>query len=435
MTQEESNSTICDYTHTTKGGDCMDTVIGRDKSVTNTSERYFYILFLFVFADKSIIGWTMTVLQLILKSAGVPLLADVIYVVGLFFLIINSYKYLCSNLRIADVMFFFFAVLCYVVSLIDDGNYSYISLTFSPFFKAIFLYYIGICLEIDVNIRFMGRERRLEDLMLVISAIGIIVMVMYQFYFVFTKGALPNEVSSWSTDNLIYVLFVVIYAFRNKHLFSVILGAVGLIALLSYGIRANVLSIFVAISVCIIRRLSKSRYKIIGIIILFIITVGIYTYFDSILSILEIIFVRFGFSTRILALVNNSDILHTSSRELFYQRAISLINERWLTGYGIFGDRPIFGGMGEYVHNFFLEILFDFGLVMGSIMLILIVGQMIFAYFRCRNNNLLVDFFLLLLCREMVMLMFSGSYLVEGYFFMLLGFVVRINRKRKMLRV
>ena len=149
---------------------------------------------------------------------------------------------------------------------------------------------------------------------------------------------------------------------------------------------------------------------------------------DQFLQLVKIIadfFEDIGFSTRVFDMFLQGAFVESEGRELLYSKIIDAIKENPIIGYGLMGDRPI---IGFYVHNLFLEVLCHFGVALGSIILLLIVGIPCRALSKCRKTDAFV-FILMLMCIVFVKLMFSGSYLDEPYLFFLIGVSISVNRR------
>ena len=103
---------------------------------------------------------------------------------------------------------------------------------------------------------------------------------------------------------------------------------------------------------------------------------------DSIFSWLAQFFKKFGISTRLIDLINGSEsgIYRSDGRVLIYETALERIE---IIGGGLFFDRCITSY--AYAHNFILEVLLDFGLILG-IPILLIIGYKIFRFAKKAHN-------------------------------------------------
>ena len=116
----------------------------------------------------------------------------------------------------------------------------------------------------------------------------------------------------------------------------------------------------------------------------------------------------------------------TGGRQQMYLKAIDLIKERPILGYGIggFEKNSNFGG---YPHNMFLEIMVSFGFV-G-----LIVFLLLFFFFLKKGliilyNNQLTSFIVYLILYELIHLQVSGSFITNYQLWFLIGAFVPFSK-------
>ena len=143
-----------------------------------------------------------------------------------------------------------------------------------------------------------------------------------------------------------------------------------------------------------------------------------------------------GFSLRIFEKLESGDITYASGRDKLSQRVMEYISLYPMMGMGIFSDRRVAGGL--YAHNFFLEIIIHFGMVLGTVIIgiVLILFVACFIYLRKMNVQQGIDFFVVLLFSYCVKLFLSGSYILEPYFFFTVGYAyATISEWRKTRRM
>ena len=127
--------------------------------------------------------------------------------------------------------------------------------------------------------------------------------------------------------------------------------------------------------------------------------------------------------------------VYLSGRENIYQLIIKAITDNPVLGIGIAGDRLLIGG---YAHNLLLEVLVDFGLIIGSILivtLLLLIAKNLLTKDSERYNMIIIWISL-----GLVPLIVSGSYLTNTNFWILLGLMAsnvlsRNNKIRDTARV
>lgn len=109
----------------------------------------------------------------------------------------------------------------------------------------------------------------------------------------------------------------------------------------------------------------------------------------------------------------------TSNRDVVYQEAIYLIKKRPLLGYGVFGYFNYY----ENPHNIVLEILLNGGIVYLSLFALMLIRirKKYSDMVKYNPNTKLIGIIAIF---PMVMLMFSGTYLVSSEGWFVIGFIL-----------
>ncbi len=136
----------------------------------------------------------------------------------------------------------------------------------------------------------------------------------------------------------------------------------------------------------------------------------------------------FNIYSRTLALLQNETINFLNGRELLYAKTIEYININFFSGYGIYGDRALLDG--TYPHNIILEFLVQYGILLGTIFLVLILLLIICGFYINEWNDISIIFVSIVIVGSML----SGSYLTNLYFWMMLGGLINaiMNKKIKL---
>lgn len=101
---------------------------------------------------------------------------------------------------------------------------------------------------------------------------------------------------------------------------------------------------------------------------------------------------------------------NSSQRNIIFVDAFKVFAEKPIIGWGIGGS--YFTPLGNYPHNLFLEVLIDGG-IFYALMWVLLVGYSLFYFLRVEGWWL----FKILLFTNIMMMMFSSSYLLGNYAF------------------
>jgi O-antigen ligase len=84
---------------------------------------------------------------------------------------------------------------------------------------------------------------------------------------------------------------------------------------------------------------------------------------------------------------------------------------------------------GAYVHNFFLEIWLEYGLILGSIFISILIYYLTRSLFSAKKGILYFLFFSLFFTTGFMKLQFSFSYTLEPTFYMMLALIIKMNTK------
>ena len=137
---------------------------------------------------------------------------------------------------------------------------------------------------------------------------------------------------------------------------------------------------------------------------------------------------------------NDSFFTNDSGRNQIYSICIDYIIDNPAKGLGVFGDRLYLDKMlflsddvGMYPHNLVLELFMQYGVVLG--ILFCFIAAIVF-YKAAKNifrqkNNVLIDLFVFVLSIGLLPLMFSGSYIINNNFGVLMGFCLNVCMKCK----
>lgn len=208
---------------------------------------------------------------------------------------------------------------------------------------------------------------------------------------------------------------------KNKSLKDLMLILIILTIILLLGSRGPIMCISAYMILYIIVNRPKLTYKIVTLYLgltslLVVIAFNFRTIFLSMYNLL----LSFGIDSRTLLLFARPKV-HLSGREILYQDIISQIKESPLLGIGIAGDRLYIGG---YVHNILLEIIAGFGVIVGSILIIILIW-ICYKAIRLRNrddSNLAIIWISI----GLIPLLVSGTYLADFHFWIFLGITLNI---------
>lgn len=315
-------------------------------------------------------------------------------------------------LRFRDLFIYTSVIIFYELSrLLHPENEYWLNKYQFEFLFCIFPYFfLGMALN---NIRL--RYERLYSL----SRLGIVVQAITLIMHSSKLGELGEQMGkSYTMLPLLMLLTYSLFEYQNKK--DIIFVALGCICLLIDATRGPIFLyiIFVGIMAVI--------YK--NTLLLLLLTVGGALFLidgirNSILLFVIAIFNKSGFDTRVFDYILANDAANLNYRDVaYYSYVRNMIRENPF-GNGIFSDRrAIRYGIGHeatYAHNLILELQCHYGIIMGIVILGLIILLLIKGFIRVDQNKRIM--YLILVIIYFGKLFFSSSYLLEKWFFVLIG--------------
>lgn len=166
--------------------------------------------------------------------------------------------------------------------------------------------------------------------------------------------------------------------------------------------------------------------------VILIFTLIVVFYWRDILMFFQYILEIFNISSRNITKMLNNESSEIGFRALIYEQAKQYLNTNNYLPLGLFGDRYILRQIWPelvYVHSLTLELLMSFGpiitfFVIGYISIYILRGLFV-KDLNKKNASLL--FCLVILPRLIV----SGSFIVEGYFYLMLGVLRSLKASKK----
>jgi hypothetical protein len=265
------------------------------------------------------------------------------------------------------------------------------------------------------------------------SIVNTVIAVFAYIFVVMNKGQ-HFEYMTFSYNMLFGVCICLYYGIRNKHIPCLGLGIIGSFVILFGGARGAVLSLMIFICLYIVfLRQNKNYLK--QMLFFSFLLIGIfytYFYFDLIVQSMILVGNDFGISSRALTRLAEESFIESAGRTEISNAIWAGIEESPIIGYGIWGDRAVtlnYGyGKGSYAHNIVLEIICQFGIFIGSFLIIFLL-YLIIRRIRRNDKSLYYVILFAVITSGLIKLLFSGSYLTEPYFFLLLGLLLSKYKK------
>ncbi|MDO4811178.1 MAG: O-antigen ligase family protein [Eubacteriales bacterium] len=270
------------------------------------------------------------------------------------------------------------------------------------------------------------RERLLND-MAVLSVIMTVAMILLPL--LAGRGELFDASYSQYYAYMVFPAFIISMneTIRRKSVFYGLVAAVCLVMTFMMGARGPVI---LELLFVIIRFIDEPIHPL-GKVITSVAVAGggTFIYFNmyTILELLNRLAVSMDFSNRLFKkLVQGT--LYDSGRDGIYAAALQMIDRHPLTGVGIGTDRIALARLvnssnplGTYSHNFLLDLLVQFGIVIGTVIMIGFIILAVRAFIVSRKTSSGKNIFWVMLMIGFAPLLFSSSYITYPLFFAMLA--------------
>ncbi|MBU5294113.1 O-antigen ligase family protein [Anaerosalibacter bizertensis] len=211
---------------------------------------------------------------------------------------------------------------------------------------------------------------------------------------------------------------------------SLFISMMSLFVILALGSRGPIMCIGVFTILKVINISKDLNYKTIA-IYLMITAIGLIVlfYFDTILESLYNLLLNFEIRSRSIELFLKDEI-DLSGRDRLYEKVIQEIKNNPISGIGLAGDRSVING--TYAHNIIIEILANFGIILGGALLL----SLIFISFKAlfTSNKYVSNFIAIWFSIGFIHLMVSSSYITDLKFWIFLGLISRFVKDNKTIK-
>ncbi len=343
------------------------------------------------------------------------------------FLFIVAGRISLKGLSFGRLAFAFFVIVSFMFadSLNDIGQYIWTNakdLVGNPLYNFIFMGLLGFFVS-DYLDDIEGLLHYLEKFSLVT-----IFLALVQYILAISGGEVP-EYMTFSYNILfptVLLLLLTISEFKWKRMFFAMVG--GCLILVA-GCRGALVCLLLVNLLYIVFLGKISSFKRVVLCSLLVLLVGIiFLYWDKIIALLINFMESLGVDSRTLIKLKEESFFEDSGR---YDIQKKLIPHIGIMPKGVFADRVYADG---YAHNIFIELLIDYGYLIGGVMSFMLIIFIFRAVkYADRNYRILL---ITLLSSGVIKLMMSGSFVnVEPCFYTLLGVGMNVLRRKSEIKV
>lgn len=249
----------------------------------------------------------------------------------------------------------------------------------------------------------VGRIDLFERVLYVISWVAVVEIAIYVISYLRGDFLIDNYNMSFSYA----CLFPMISLYRKRKSLPVLFSLLIFIIVVAIGSRgaAIIFTVYLIFDI-----LQRNRKLLIPLVVLVL-------SINALLPLLVDIFDTIGIHSRTLAYFTIGQMGRVDDRNPLYALGVNSVLTSPFLGVGLWGDRVLING--SYVHNIVIEILMDFGLLIGGVLIIFFILIGVFKFLRLdkKHKNDFVVYTLMCIAP----LMFSSSYLISPEFGIYVG--------------
>lgn len=220
-------------------------------------------------------------------------------------------------------------------------------------------------------------------------------------------------------------MFMIWFFLEDKKIIHLLLSVLIVLGIISFGSRGPLVSLVVfSIVYYSILNLRKNPLMVFG---GFFICLILFFNLNSVLGGIGQLLNSLGIHSRTINLIfSGEQELHMSNRDVMADQLMSILDQSPLEVRGINAEWNV---LGIYAHNIFLEIFFQFGLILGSLVLLYILIRMI-KTLRMDITKEMSVFTLIFMCNSLSQSLVSGSIWTLPYFWLWISLVYSYNRRK-----
>lgn len=331
------------------------------------------------------------------------------------------------NQRTFIFLFFVYLIVAFCILLGSNTQVEYIKSLFLDISSTskLWVYFIVFSLIRD--------EKKWGRILLFFSYINMTLVVITTMSGLYSGGGREVNYLGIGITGAMWIPIIIQNAFTGygvRRTINAIAAVVFSAFSIIYGNRGSVLAIFVFLVFCILHYTKLNRKIAIAIGISAVAV--LYVIYQNEINVWIISTVNgLGISSRNLTLLLNNQITNSTHRmDEIWIYVLDAIKERWWIGYGLCYDRVLSGDISIYAHNLVLEVWLSFGVIIGTLVLIVYIISGLKLCF-CKDEPEWSGLFSPFFISSTVLLMFNNSFCQLGFFWASAGVYLAYQKGKR----
>lgn len=378
-----------------------------------------------IFITIQIFSYTLSFFNLIYGiDTWQSLVVDVIYRIrNVCFCVTMISIILYNKITFDDLILISFFLISYIILiLVFPNNIEY-------FLRVLPLLKFSICVFMAINTNMIT----FDELKLILKWVSRIVVICLLLTIKMNINFINQNVVYMEYANAVSIgiALLLYYGIFDFSMLDFTLSIVGLISLLLYGSRGSLVTLFILFIIFIWLKMHNKKLLIFGCIILIFMTV----FGPMIISNIITKMISFGIDSRTIEKLLNGNLFKSNDRMMIYEYLMTIIFKNPIFGTGICGDRYVLplrfsGTDATYAHNLFIELMVDYGLIFGSLLIIILFYLIIKFLFKESNIDKKAFFYVFFIV-GFIQLMISRSWITESNFFIFFAILLTYSTNKK----
>lgn len=387
-----------------------------------SSFYFIYVLLMCVFLNQ-----VSYIAEINKENSFVSNSLNYLYYFNYFFIFISWIALLIKNKVKIDVIFLLIFLIfeIAIVLLFYPQNFTYVSKVIPFLIYSLTVYAI-------IRAKVISYEK-IEKYIIIISRIiaGVILAQLFLILNMNTGSAYMNYSNAMTLVGTILLYSGVVSKVKG----DLVLGLITSISVLIFGSRGAFLSLVIYFIILYLLYKNTPKKWIVTFIFLTFIGIIMLSY-NSIIEKILVYLNSNGIESRTLSLLYNANLYKSQTRMQLYGYLLNVLGNNVFFGVGICGDRyylpfSFTGSSATYAHNLFLELMLDYGLVLGTPIIILLMYYLIRYYIMNKTLGFKKKCFIsIFFTVSFLELMISRSYLTEVNFFILMALIINCSEEK-----
>ncbi len=256
-----------------------------------------------------------------------------------------------------------------------------------------------------------------------------ILLALLQYFVALNRDTQP-EYMTFSYNIVFATAYLLVLYINQAGWKRLLIGLIGSMLIFIAGCRGALVSLIISVVISLLfvsKRMSAQR--VVFIAALMIMCMVIWLFGQDIIDGLVKLVNTLGIESRTIEKIASASFLEDSGRS---ELITECLNNLEIFGLGLYGDRVLLSG--RYPHNIAVEVLVDYGIIIGTIILLILILVIVKGFRGAQGYSKMM--ICALIASGVIKLCFSGSFLnQEASFYLLLGLCLdNMRASKKMIR-